>query len=381
MTNQIVPQELLRNANRILFIAHLALGDFAYLQNCFRQFAAAYPHIKLDLWVDELRRTDRAADWPFLQKYALYDWLAACPYFSRVYNQTYSPALFEQSVFEAQRQNYPIVVSLAVLHRPEYARLARRLSPSGFIVGQKKRWFPHFSRFLAYRQLDAAIPAYSSSKVGQTHISEIYAGWFGAMFGAQTVPQDRFPFVEIPPEWQRRTREQLVQWGFSPGGESGKVVFVNAFSKAQDRNWPLERVVELIRALRQKEAYVDAGFIVNAVPEELARVRALLANAGLARTHLFSADENFFQLPAVLSFCDLIVSVETAVMHLANAVQVPVVALMRQRNPEWVPIDRERSTIITVPGKRDWVAAITVEQVVEVVQQQNFPEASHAAVR
>ncbi|MBS1187571.1 MAG: glycosyltransferase family 9 protein [Burkholderiaceae bacterium] len=378
--NPIVPPERLRDADRILFIAHLALGDFAYLQNCFHQFAAAYPHIKLDLWVDELRRTDRAADWPFLQKYALYDWLAACPYFSRVYNQTYSPALFEQSVLEAQRQDYPVVISLAVLHRPEYARLARRISPSGFVVGQRKGWFPDPSKYLAYRQLDAAIPAYSSSKVGSAHISEIYAGWFGAMFGAQAVPQDRFPFVEIPLEWQRRAREQFEAWGFAHHGERGKVVFVNAFSKAQERNWPLERVVELIRALRQTEGYADAGFIVNAVPEEMARVQALLEAAGLARTHWFSADENFFQLPAVLSLCNLIISVETAVMHLANAVQVPVVALMRQRNPEWVPIDRARSTIITVPGKRDWVAAITVEQVVTVVQQQNFAEASHAAV-
>jgi ADP-heptose:LPS heptosyltransferase len=46
---------------------------------------------------------------------------------------------------------------------------------------------------------------------------------------------------------------------------------------------------------------------------------------------VFLSAENFFQLPAMLSWCDLIISVETAVMHLANAVHVPVIALMRQK--------------------------------------------------
>jgi ADP-heptose:LPS heptosyltransferase len=61
--------------------------------------------------------------------------------------------------------------------------------------------------------------------------------------------------------------------------------------------------------------------------------------------------------------------VETAIMHLANAVQVPVIALMRQRNPEWTPFDLENSTIVTVQGREDWVDTITVDQVMAVVQR------------
>lgn len=88
---------------------------------------------------------------------------------------------------------------------------------------------------------------------------------------------------------------------------------------------------------------------------------------GDLRTELFSAEENFFQLPAILEQCDLIVSVETAIMHLANAVHVPVIALMRQKNPEWVPIDRANSTVITAAGRGDWVKAVSVEQVMKAM--------------
>ena len=56
----LIPAELLQKSDKILFIAHLALGDFTYLQNGFRAFAAAYPHMQIHLWVDEVRRTSDA---------------------------------------------------------------------------------------------------------------------------------------------------------------------------------------------------------------------------------------------------------------------------------------------------------------------------------
>jgi ADP-heptose:LPS heptosyltransferase len=60
-------------------------------------------------------------------------------------------------------------------------------------------------------------------------------------------------------------------------------------------------------------------------------------------------------------------------MHLANAAHVPVIALMRQRNPEWTPIDKDNSTIITVSGREDWVDTITVEQVMAVLDKIGEP--------
>ena len=45
-----IPSDLLRKSDKILFIAHLALGDFTYLQNFFQRFSQAYPHLKIHLW-------------------------------------------------------------------------------------------------------------------------------------------------------------------------------------------------------------------------------------------------------------------------------------------------------------------------------------------
>lgn len=367
----LVPPTVLLNSSRILFVTHLAIGDFTYLQSCLRAFAAAWPHIEIHLWVDERRRTSDPAAWPHLQKYALFDWLRACPWIAKVYDRTYSPDTLRESMREAQRQDYPLVASLAVIDTHRYARMARAISPRGFIVGMRlapERWWKGLSRHTSYRRLDASFPVYASADIAGLHISDIYAGWFSRFFGLEVARKARYPVLDIPPEWTRRARAQLDGWGFGAAGRP--VVFVNPFSKSPDRTWPLERVAALIFAMRGRPAWRDACFIVNTVPEaleEAQRVFSRQKDPAFAQVRLFSADEHFFQLPAVMRLCSLVISVETAVMHLANAVKVPVVALMRGTTPEWVPIDAENSTVIMLTEREDWVTAIGVDDVLAVL--------------
>jgi ADP-heptose:LPS heptosyltransferase len=360
--NQLIPPPLLAKARKILVITHLAIGDFTYMQMCFKALKQAHPHLDIHLWVDERRRSDDPAHWQHLKNYSLYDWLAASPYIDKVYNQTYSPALLAQSVAEAQRQDYPLLLSLTHMACHRYARLAREISPRGFIVGLKKHRYRFFelSKILSIRKFDATIPLYHSQQRDVPHVSDIYAQWFASAFGI-AIPE-RYPDIHIPDQWMHSAHGQLSAWGFS-----SKAVFINAYSKGEERCWPLERVFELITAMRAHAPWRGAGFIVNVVPEDLPRARALHARLALADTQLFSAEANFFQLPAMLSFCSLIITVETAVMHLANAVRVPVIALMRQNNPEWVPIDRQNSAVITVSQFGDWVTQIGLPEVMEKV--------------
>jgi ADP-heptose:LPS heptosyltransferase len=355
-----IPVDLLQRSKKILFIAHLALGDFTYLQSCFLALSKAYPDLSIHIWVDELRRTSDALQWPHLQKYALYDWLRECPWVGKIYDKTYSPQLFRESIAQAREEHYPIVVSFGLLNRPRYARLARELSPDGFVVGQTKPvHFGDVRTWLAYRKLDAAIPSYP--KQSKHHISDIYAGWFEQLFSMQIPREQRFPVVSVPDRWKNYAQEQFSAWRI---GASENAVFLNGFSKSEERSWSLTRVMELAGSLKADAKWDDAHLIVNVIPEKLAEARALFQRQELHAVHLFSADENFFQLPAILSRCDLVISVETAIMHLANAVHVPVIALMRQTSPEWVPIDAANSKILLVKTPKGWVNEISNEEVI-----------------
>ena len=372
---------MLAGASRILFVTHLAIGDFTYLQSCLRAFAAAWPQIEIHLWVDERRRTKDPQAWPHLQKYALFDWLAACPWIAKVYDRTYSPATLAESLQEARAQDYPLVATLTVVDGHRYARMARSISPRGFIVGLKQapeRWFKGLSRHTSYAKLDGTVPLYRAGQCGGQHISDIYAGWFARFFGLDIPRKARFPVLDMPPEWVLRAQAQVNAWGF---GADRPLVFVNAFSKSPDRTWPLERVAALIRAMKTRPAWRDAGFIVNTVPEALAESQRMFRrhkDPVFDGVRLFSAEDHFFQLPAVMSLCSLIISVETAVMHLANAVKVPVIALMRCTTPEWVPIDSDNSNVIMLSDRDDWVTAIAVDDVLAVLDAQ--PERTNSAV-
>lgn len=362
-SDQRVPADLLARADKILFVAHLALGDFTYLQNFFQAFARRYPHLQVHLWVDEVRRTDDSSQWQSLAKYSLYDWVQACPFFSHVYTRTWSPQTLEESVRQAQQQAYPLVVSLATLRPAMYAELARRLSPQGFVAGLRgATGLLGFARRRAYRQLNASLPWDESTSHGG-HITDVYAGWFRQFFGLDLPPAARLPFVEIPSTWQEDAERQLRDWGL----QDRKLVFINTFAKTKKRCWPTESAAQLVLAMRARAQWREAGFILNAMPRDIAAVKHVMQAHGLTDVQVFSATENFFQLPAMLARCELIISVETAVMHLANAVHVPVIALMRQKNPEWVPIDREHSTVITTRRRRDWVKEIAVAHVMKEI--------------
>ena len=365
MSSNQIPAGLLASSSKILIIAHLALGDFTYLQNCLRALSAAYPHLAIHIWVDELRRTNDATQWPHLKNYALYDWLRECPHIAKIYDQTYSPELNKQSIAEAQAQDYPIVVSLGLLRRANYARLARKISANGFVAAQVKPVHLFDIRtYLAYRNLDATIPFYKKQPVNPKHISAIYAGWFEQLF-AMTIPEaERFPFVVIADHWQQHAQQLLTQWSWNDGR---KLIFLNGFSKAPERSWPLARVIALAEEIKSHPAWNTLGFIINVVPEHMQQARQLVQQQRLNWLQLFSATDNFFELPAMLAECDLIISVETAVMHLANAVHVPVIALMRQTSPEWTPIDAQHSRVISVASAKGGVEEISSQQVIEMI--------------
>lgn len=366
----IIPATSLAKADKILFITHLAIGDFTYLQNFFAAFAGQNPQIKIDLWIDELRRSNNPEEWKFLEKYALYDWAENCPFFRKVYRRTYSPALLKESILEAQQEKYPLVVSLATLRPYNYAALGRSLATDAFIVGikGKSRWYAPWDK-AAYAQLDKTFAPFARPPGGY-HITAVYADWFRQLSGVELTEPERFPFIDIPQHWQDYAQQQLIEWAPVDSTSVGKrrVVFINAYAKTKKRCWPLASVAELIIEMTKLPAWRNTCFIVNAVPQELDNARQVLATYKLKNTQLFSANENFYQLPAILQRCDLIVSVETAVMHLANAVHVPVIALMRQKNPEWVPIDQSGSTVIKTARRSEWVNAIKVGQVIKAIQ-------------
>ncbi|EJN01784.1 glycosyltransferase family 9 protein [Herbaspirillum sp. YR522] len=357
----IIAPSLLQRADKVLFVAHLALGDFTYMSRCFAAFHAAYPHIAIHIWVDELRRTIDYRQWAALRSYSLFDWLDNEPYIAHVYRRTYSPFSFAASLRQARRQRYPIVISFGLSRRTFYARLVRRISPHGFVVAIGKPFKPFdLVKRRTFGRLDAVLQDRPPHAV---HISQIYANWFLELFGMPMTAAQRMPVMSIPSPWLQRA----AAWASLDACEEGKTrrVFINPFSKQDERSWPFSRALELVRAMQSTPGWHDARFVLNCLPQQREQCQASLRDSGLARTGVFSATDNFFELPAMLAQCDLIISVETATIHLAQTVGVPVIALMRQLSPEWVPLDAANAKVVMVDHRDGWVKDIPVQAVLD----------------
>lgn len=365
-----ISPNLLKRADKVLFIAHLAIGDFTYLQNGFKAFAEQYPHIQVDIWIDEVRRTADASKWESLKNYSLYDWAEASGIFHQVYRETYSPELFEQSIKKAQAESYPLVISLATLRPYNYALLARKIAGTqGYVATMDfKTKFYQFKRKRAKQVADYKIERASKNRRENYHISEDYAHWFSQLGVRGLDEKARYPFVNIPKVWEEKALERLESWGVKA---SQKVVLINHIAKNRRRSWELSQVAELIEKMQALPDWRDTFFIINGIPPLLPEIESMIRDRGLKNSVAFSATENFFELPAMLAKCDLIISVETAVMHLANAVHVPVIALMRLKTPEWRPLNEALTTLIFTPERRHVMKDISPDRVIEALPNLN----------
>jgi heptosyltransferase III len=366
MQEQLIPHELLQKSDRILFLTHLAIGDFTYMQNYFKEFSAKYPHLKIDLWVDEGRGKSILCRWKKQSNYILYDWLKSCSFFNKIYKNTASWWQLKKILKEAKKQNYPIVVSLTIFRRHRYAKYARKITSKGFCAAigdlEKKRCFiknyylKKINKLVGYK-----IKVFEK----QSHITNHYANWFDALFNLKVEREKRYPFVDIPKVWLCNAKLKFLKWGINEKQRTEqKTIFINSFAKTEKRCWTRQHVIELIGLLRQYDDFYNTNFVINVMPDKYKDFEKGLKNYSARKIFLFTAANNYFQLPAILSLCDLVISVETSIIHLASAVHVPVLALMRQKNPEWVPLG-SNNKVIYAKKRGDWVKDIYASDVAQ----------------
>jgi len=359
-----------QKSNKVLFITHLAIGDFVYMQNYFKELSIKYPKLKIDVWVDEQRGKSFLRRWKTKSNYIIYDWLEKCSFINKIYKNTYSWWQLKNFFKEVKKENYPIVFSLVGMRRHRYAKYARKISPKGFVAGivdPLKKY--QFIKKYQLNKFNQKVENKDFISKTENHVTNQYAFWFEKIFDLKVKKEKRAPFIDVPKEWMSYGKLKLLKWGISNNNRNQqKIVFINAFAKTKKRCWPMNNVIKLVGELRENDAFYNASFVVNVLPQDYEKFENLFKNLEAQKIFLFTAHCNFFQLPAIVSLCDLVISVETSVMHIAAALKVPVIALMRQKNPEWIPYGVDEKNIILTKKRRDWVGKISVDEIVNVVE-------------
>lgn len=364
---------ILRSVDRVIFIIHLAIGDFAYLQSAFRTFKKHYPHLQIDLFVVESRCTSDSTKWPFLAKDVIYDWLEDCGLFHKVYRNNYAPHLFTKAIMEVREENYPLIISFGDVHSEPTELYARKMAgPNSIVAGLKLHINWYRLKYQIYKRrlwknLDITFNSIPMKK--GSHISDLFAYWFEQIGGYTTTKDERLPYLDIPQYWSDKTIAQLESLKSTL---SQKIVFINYLAKDPNRSWQLTQALTLIHKMQQLPDWHNALYFLNTTPDHLQQVESAIERAHLPHCLAFSATDSFYQLPAMLQQSTLIISVETSIIHLANAVNRPLIALMRHKTPEWAPMKTEITDIIWCHRKKDKIIDISPDDVINLLKNKKF---------
>ena len=112
-------------------------------------------------------------------------------------------------------------------------------------------------------------------------------------------------------------------------------------AKQSAKVWPLAQVQSLCRALPDR--FADADFLLIGGPHEAEAVRALVASLAPAirpRFHDLTATGGLGRSAALIERCAAMVATDSGPMHMADALGVPLVALMSAHNHAgvWHPL-------------------------------------------
>lgn len=325
------------NAKRVLYMTHLAIGDYYYQRTFLAELKRRYPHLTLDIWIDDCR--SRPKPWHAGRNQILCQWLESESHFKKIYPICASRSERKAMIKQAHSENYDIVIFMAHNRTENFAQFARQICPNGWVAGTRTK---PLEKWLRKWQMFSHVDFYLSldNESEDSHIQEKYKNRFAQLFGFD------FPvnLPMLPLTVPNQQIDNMAQWisdfkNTHPTKSSQGVVVLNHLSTNQKRDLPDSHVVKLIAQLHQQCPHY--GFVLNVPPNAIESTGELIDNAdalsGINIT-VFTATEHFFQLPALLSLSDIVITVETAVMHLAAGLNVPQIVLMRESASQWQPL-------------------------------------------
>ncbi len=342
----------------------LALGDFLYLNPFLKALKEAHPQWVIDLWFDDGRGSTET--WRLARSRLLTQWMETESTYGKLFGCTASRRELREAIQEASREAYDQILVLNQSKVFHYLQVARAIQPKARVTCAMSRipwWMPLLRKFLGKPEV-----LYRPRPLPKDHhISNRYHALVEDLFGITLPPEERMPTLVVPEPHLQQARERLAA---AFPRQEGRLILLNARSTNPRRDWRPDQVTDLVSRIASEEA---AHFILTAAPEHLAELEALLESWPRSlrdRALPFSAQSHFFELPALMSHADLVISVETAPLHFAFALQKPLIALMRQKKPYWAPPRNGRSWVLQAPAAHGQVGDISVDAVFEAYREQ-----------
>ena len=175
------------------------------------------------------------------------------------------------------------------------------------------------------------------------------------------------PFCEPRMYFSQKDAEHAEEWLKPIPSEALRIAFVTQNSGGQCNQWSVPRFQQVISHLSQHQNAVP---IFPGTANDAAAIEALrkkLPDRGIS----LAGKTTIAELAAVLSQCDLVVSLDTGTFHVARAVGLPGVVLAPawQSPLEWLPVENPCYRVLRGPSIQEappeyWIEEVSTGQVI-----------------
>ena len=358
----LISHQQLTDAKRLLYMTHLAIGDYIYQGIWLKALKQKYPHLSIDIWFDDCRRKPHS--WAAGRNQTLGEWLETDGYFERIYPIVSNLEERKTQVATTAERDHDLIVFVGKNRSEQFAKIARQISSNAFAVATKsKPWNNPLAKWWYFSRLDGQLSFDDySQRFGR--ITAIYAGIFGRIFGLSSADTGGRESLEIRYDPKYTETAHAFVRSFGEDTDNKSFVFLNHLSTAERKDYPWASLKEVIMTLDRR--YPNLAFVVNSPPDKFEETRTAISQdadlSGMA-VQPFTAPRSFFELPAVMAECDVTVTVDTATSHLAASLDKPQVAIMADDVKLWQPPGD--SLILEGSGKASSVSPSTVVEAFE----------------
>lgn len=322
----ITPNSFLQSIDRILFVMELSVRDFIYFQSYLAEFVRVYPGTKVDLMINT-RKQFLLQYKKALQIKSLQDIFKEQHLINNIY---FEPGNSKKLIQKAQNIKYKSIVLLDKKAQIKNIELAIHLNPKSFLIGtaKKTRWYNVLKKN-AYKSLSLKLETIPNE---HDELNNFYSSVFSCLIGTETKLK---PVLQIPKKWIVYAKLRFLKWGINKKyKEFGRIFFINPFDDDGNYACPLKTLLKSIIQLKQKDEWGDVNFVLNVPPQKLYQVKSFFADHSINGLFLLSADYDFFQIPAILSLCDAVFSVNGFCVELASALNVQAFEIDKLNNIE-----------------------------------------------
>jgi len=261
------------------------------------------------------------------------------PYIDRLHVYTKRPLSTLKLLYRLRRARFDIWIDPKD-HRSTESRFFARLGAARISIGyndtDKPRVFTHSVKPHAEQ-----LGVHASVRVLQAlKPLEIASG------GAR-------PVLAVVPEAEQRLVAFLKQRAIST------YYFVNISGAIPDRTWPTEKWIALLNAIAQED---EVRFVLCGLPRDRAQAEQILRHTASAT--LYPAP-SIIDAAAAVARAELILTVDTSIVHIASAFNKPIVSLHANIYREYTkyrPVS-DQARCVRAPAEGAMVCEISVDQV------------------